>query len=91
MMETIITFCKEYFDFISLAVGFIGVLVGVISVIQSKKSNKSNIKSEIAKKEAELKALNSIHNFIDGTTMNNTMLRRNVLDNEIAELKRQLK
>ena len=36
-METIITWAKENFDLICLGVGVLGVLIGIISVIQAKK------------------------------------------------------
>ncbi len=39
-MEAIITWAKENYDLISLGFGFLGVLIGIISVIQAKKEQK---------------------------------------------------
>ncbi|MBQ1634936.1 MAG: hypothetical protein II050_09650 [Bacteroidaceae bacterium] len=36
-METIITWAKENYDLICLGVGVLGVLIGIISLIQAKK------------------------------------------------------
>ena len=39
-METIITWAKENYDLICLGVGVLGVLIGIISVIQARKQDK---------------------------------------------------
>ena len=39
-MEAIITWAKENYDLISLGFGVLGVLIGIISVIQAKKEQK---------------------------------------------------
>lgn len=39
-MDSIITFCKENFDFITLLVGVIGVVISVISVIYELRQRK---------------------------------------------------
>lgn len=96
-MDAIITWAKENFDLISLGVGILGVLIGVVSVIQAKKQvkqakkdKKDEIRKSIAEKQAELKVLEETTHFIDSTTMNNAILRKSVLQNEIEALKKQL-
>ena len=39
-MEAIITWAKDNYNLISLGFGFIGVLIGIISVIQARKQVK---------------------------------------------------
>ena len=39
-MEAITTWAKENYDLISLGVGVLGILIGIISVIQAKKQAK---------------------------------------------------
>ena len=39
-MEAIITWAKENYDLISLGFGVLGILIGIISVIQAKKEQK---------------------------------------------------
>ncbi|MCR4994018.1 MAG: hypothetical protein K6A32_01340 [Bacteroidales bacterium] len=39
-MDTIITFAKENYDLITLAVAFIGVVVSIVSVFYEHKKNK---------------------------------------------------
>ena len=46
-MEAIITWAKESYDLISLGVGFLGVLIGIISVIQAKKQAKKEQKKQL--------------------------------------------
>ena len=104
-MEAITTWAKENYDLISLGVGFLGVLIGIVSVIQAKRqvkqakieqeaslkqSHEQSIRQEIAKKKAELKILESTYHFIDSTTMNNAIIRKQVLSREIEELEKQL-
>ena len=60
-MEAIITWAKENFNLISLGVGVLGVLIGIISVIQAKKQVKLDAMSEeekaaMAQKEEDKKA-----------------------------------
>ncbi len=45
-MEAIITWAKENYDLISLGVGVLGVLIGIISVIQAKKQVKQTKKKK---------------------------------------------
>ena len=89
-METIITFAKENFDMISLIVGIAGIVVGIIGVWQAKKDKRKEIVKQIAEKQARLDVLSSKNHFFDSTTMNNTMIEREVLQKEIEELKKQL-
>ena len=46
-MGTITTWAKENYDLICLGVGVLGVLIGIVSVVQAKKQEKQ------AKKEQE--------------------------------------
>lgn len=100
-MEAIITWAKENYDLISLGFGFLGILIGIISVIQAKKqvkqakkeqevSIKQSLRHKIAEKQAELKVLESTTHFVDSVTMGNAILRKEVLSREIEELKKQL-
>ena len=45
-MEAIITWAKENYDLISLGVGVLGVLIGIMSVIQAKKQVKQTKKKK---------------------------------------------
>ena len=72
------------------ALAIIAIVISLLAYIHSKRSDKSKIKGEIAKKKAELKTLNSVHHFTDGTTMNDTMMRRSVLEGQIDELEKML-
>ena len=45
-MEVIVTWLKENYDFISLGVGVLGILIGVVSVIQAKKTVKQAKKEQ---------------------------------------------
>lgn len=84
------TFAKENYNMISLLIGFIGIIIGVLGVISAKRRSKDEIRKKIAEKQARLDVLSSTHHFADGTTMNNTMIEREVLKKEIEELKKQL-
>ena len=44
-MDAIVTWAKENFDLISLGVGLVGVLIGIISVIQAKRDKKARLDS----------------------------------------------
>ena len=61
-----------------------------MGMYHNSRSDKANIKREIRKKEAELKTLSSMHHFVDGSSMGNTMIRKQVLQNEIEQLKNML-
>ncbi len=68
----------------------IAIVIAIIALFQNRKSDKSQIKQEIAKKQAELKTLNDMHFFCDGSSMGNAMVRKSVLQSEIEELKKML-
>ena len=68
----------------------IAIIISLIALYQNSRSDKANIKREIRKKEAELKTLSSMHHFVDGSSMGNTMIRKQVLQNEIEQLKNML-
>ena len=104
-MEAIITWAKENYNLISLGVGVLGVLIGIISVIQAKRqvkqakkeqeaslkqSHEQNIRQEIAKKRAELKVLKSTYHVVDSKTIDDINLRKSILSSEIEELEKQL-
>lgn len=100
-MEAIITWAKDNYNLISLGFGFIGVLIGIISVIQARKQVKQaknekkedfkqGIKQEIAKKRAELKVLESTYHVVDSRTIDDIILRKSILSHEIEELEKQL-
>ena len=42
-MDSLITFCKENFDLITLLVGVIGVIISVISVIYELRKRKKEL------------------------------------------------
>lgn len=75
---------------ITLLVAIATLYVSYITYRDARKSDKKRIKEEIACKQAELNILNSTTHFIDSTTMNNVMIRKSVLQNEIEVLKKQL-
>ena len=96
-MEAIITWAKENYDLISLGVGFLGILIGIISVIQArkqvkqvKKEQKASIKQKIREKQAELDVLNETTHFVSAETMSNAIVRKSILSREIEELEKQL-
>jgi len=96
-MEAIITWAKENYDLISLGFGFLGVLIGIISVIQArkqvkqvKKEQKASIKQKIREKQAELDVLNETTHFVSAETMSNAIVRKSILSREIEELEKQL-
>ena len=89
-MDAISTWAKENFDLITLFVGVAGVVVGVISLIYELRKKKSDIRTKIAEKQAELDALDSIHFHMDMTSAGNSMTRRTVLQKEIEALKKKL-
>ena len=83
-MENVLDYIKENI------LAIIAIVISLLAFIHTKRSDKSNIKREIAKKKAELKSLSSMTHFFDGTTMNNTIVRKTVLLNEIEELEKML-
>ena len=68
----------------------IAIIISLIALYQNSRSDKANIKREIRKKQAELNTLSSMNQFVDGSSMGNTMIRKQVLQSEIEQLKNML-
>lgn len=83
-MEAVFDYIKENI------LAIIAIIISLIALYQNSRSDKANIKREIRKKEAELKTLSSMHQFVDGSSMGNTMIRKQVLQSEIEQLKNML-
>lgn len=83
-METIFYYIKDNL------LAIFAILISLLAYLHSRRSDKSGIKREIALKKAELDAINSIHHYADSTTMNNNMVRRSILEQEIKELEKML-
>ena len=75
---------------LTLIVAIATLIVSCLAYRYNRRNNKTNIKREIAKKQAELNTLNEMHYFTDSSTMGDTMVRRSVLHSEIEELKKML-
>ena len=90
MMDAMWEWAKENYNLLSLLVGLVGVVIGVVSLVYELRKRKRDIASKITEKQAELDALDSIHNFPDSTTMGNTMIKRTTLQKEIEVLKKKL-
>lgn len=88
-MDTIITFCKENFDFISLAVGILGVVVGVISVIQANRQKKNDIRKQLEELQ-EVRNSIKVVNGLDHSGKGYNMADIIRLDRKIEELKKKL-
>lgn len=83
-MDTIWNYIKDNI------LAIIAIIISLIALYQNSRSDKANIKREIRKKQAELKTLSSMHHFVDGSSMGNTMIREQVLQSEIEQLKNML-
>ena len=90
MVDTMWDWAKENYNLLSLLVGLVGVVIGVVSLVYELRKRKRDIESKIAEKRAELDVINSTHHHIDLTTMNNSMIRKSVLEKEIDALKKKL-
>ena len=90
MVDTMWDWAKENYNLLSLLVGLVGVVIGVVSLVYELRKRKRDIASKIAEKQAELDVINSTHHYIDMTTMNNSMIRKSVLEKEIDALKKKL-
>lgn len=90
MMDAMWEWAKENYNLLSLLVGLVGVVIGVVSLVYELRKRKRDIASKITEKQAELDALDSIHYFPDSTTMGNTMIKRTTLQKEIEALKKKL-
>lgn len=80
-MEAIWDYIKENI------LAIIAIVISLIALYQNNRSDKTNIKREIKKKQAELKTLSSINHFVGDSTMGDTMIRKQVLQSEIEQLK----
>lgn len=93
-MDTLMTWAKENYDLISLFVGFVGVVIAVISLcyeIQRKKQRKTVLRLEIEKKEAQLKAMEmSYQTSFNAQEFGNINMQLSSLRAEIEQLKKQL-
>ena len=83
-METILYYIKDNL------LAIFAIWISLLAYLHSRRSDKSDIKREIALKKAELKTISSIHHYADSTTMNNNMVRRSILEQEIKELEKML-
>ena len=75
---------------LTLIVAIATLIVSCLAYRYNRRNNKTNIKREIAKKQAELNALNEMHYFTDSSTMGDAMVCRSVLHSEIEALKKML-
>lgn len=82
---------EAVFDYIKDNIlAIIAIIISLIALYQNSRSDKANIKREIRKKQAELNTLSSMNQFVDGSSMGNTMIRKQVLQSEIEQLKNML-
>lgn len=89
-MDAMWDWAKDNFQFISLLVGLVGVIIGIISLIAEMKKRKQDIAGKIAEKQARLDAINGIRLFPDMTSGGNAMIERAALEKEIEALKKKL-
>lgn len=75
---------------IALIVAIISLWFSIKTQKQNKKNRQEDIKQEIARKEAQLRGLETIHNGIDITTLGNIMAERAKLSMEIEQFKKML-
>lgn len=62
-MDEMWNWAKDNYQFISLLVGLIGVIIAIISLVVEIKKRKKDVASKIAEKQARLDAINGIHFF----------------------------
>lgn len=89
-MDAMWDWAKDNYQFISLFVGLVGVVIAIISLIAEMKKRKQDIAGKIAEKQARLDAINGIHLFPDMTSGGNAMIERASLEKEIEALKKKL-
>ena len=77
---------------VTLIVAVITLVVSILTYCNSRKSNRRNLKANIASKEALLKEINSSlqSGLLDHSHMRLTLSERNSLAAEIEELKKLL-
>lgn len=90
----IVQWAKENYDLISLVIGLVGVIIGIISVVHElneRKRKKSALKSQIAKKEAQFKAMEmSMKAGFNVLEYGSLEMQKSALQAEIEQLKKQL-
>ncbi len=93
-MDTIVQWAKENYDLISLVIGLVGVIIGIISVVHElneRKRKKNALKSQIAKKEAQFKAMEmSMKAGFNVLEYGSLEMQKSALLAEIEQLKKQL-
>lgn len=89
-MDAMWDWAKDNYQFISLFVGLVGVVIAIISLIAEMKKRKQDIAGKIAEKQARLDAINGIHLFPDMTSGGNAMIERASHEKEIEALKKKL-
>lgn len=93
-MDTIVQWAKENYDLISLVIGLVGVIIGIISVVHElneRKRKKNALKSQIAKKEAQFKAMEmSMKAGFNVLEYGSLEMQKSALQAEIEQLKKQL-
>lgn len=93
-MDTLVTWAKENFDVISLLVGLIGVIIAFISLVHElngRKRKKSDLKNQIATKEAQLRAMEmSMKAGFNALEYGGLEMQKSALQAEIEQLKKQL-
>ena len=89
-MDEMWNWAKDNYQFISLLVGLIGVIIAIISLVVEIKKRKKDVASKIAEKQARLDAINGIHLFPDMTSGGNAMIERATLEKEVEALKKKL-
>lgn len=77
-------------EILTLIVAIATLIVSCLAYRYNRRNNKTNIKREIAKKQAELNTLSEMHFFADSSSMGDAMVRRSVLQSEIDALKKML-
>lgn len=82
---------KEILNYIiENALALIAILISLFALYQTHRNNKSSIKREIKKKQAQLDALNNYNGFMDHTTMCSNFSKASMLSSEIEELKKMV-
>lgn len=93
-MDALISWAKENYDLISLLVGIIGIIIGFISVVHElngRKRKKSDLKNQIATKEAQLRAMEmSMKAGFNVLEYGGLEMQKSALQAEIEQLKKQL-
>ena len=93
-METLMNWAKENYDLISLSVGFLGVVIAVISFcfeLKRRRERKTILKQDIEKKEAQLHAMEmSLKAGFNVQEYGSLDMQTNSLRAEIEQLKKHL-